>query len=430
MRVVSIRVGYSRQDSIHTQSVRMRFASGWIGRVRFVKRDLRMLKGWTRLLWRMVRCALGVVVCYQSLSAQVADFYLGVQKEKIERIMTLGYNLDPRTAGLIDAITESYPNSPLGPCLNAARLFRLDGYAGGTDEGLAERFEKASEKAIEVAKGYYSENESDPTARHALAMCELNLARYYIENGRWLAGFFKANSGLAHLKGILKEYPDFHDAKMPLGVANCFLDEVPAYLKPIALLLRFSGDMEKGLEQLHDAENKGFLTRYESLYYQVGIQWELLEDKEKAGEILNRFLELFPNNVDAVVLLGHLRRKQERHQEAFDAYGQALSLPEVSYLHNMRDWVSMHMGNTAIHLEDPETGLEIAESLLGTLEDSRKEARSWAQVLEANAYWHLDQRDRARENFTAIRRKDSPSAYKAAKAMLEKMDAEESNDEA
>ena len=96
----------------------------------------------------------------------------------------------------------------------------------------------------------------------------------------------------------------------------------------------------------------------------------------------------------------------------------------------MRDWVSMHMGNTAIHLEDPETGLEIAESLLGTLEDSRKEARSWAQVLEANAYWHLDQRDRAREIYTAIKRKDSPRAYKAAKAMLEKMDAEESNDEA
>ena len=137
--------------------------------------------------------------------------------------MNLGYNLDPRTAGLIDEITESYPESPLGPCLNAARLFRLDGYAGGTDEELAERFEKSSEKAIEVAKDYYSENESDPTARYALAMCELNLARYYIENGRWLGGFFKANAGLAHLKGILKEYPDFHDAKMPLGVANCFL---------------------------------------------------------------------------------------------------------------------------------------------------------------------------------------------------------------
>jgi len=256
-------------------------------------------------------------------------------------------------------------------------------------------------------------------------MCELNLARYYIDNGRWLAGFFKANSGLAHLKGILKEYPDFHDAKMPLGVANCFLDEAPAYLKPIAMLLRFSGDMEKGLEQLHDAETKGFLTRYESLYYQVGIQWELIEDKEKAGEILNRFIERFPNNVDAVVLLGHLRRKQERHQEAFDAYDRALSLPEVTYLLDMKDWVSIHMGNTAIHLEDPHRGLEIAEGLLATLADSSRELRSWAQVLEANAYWHLDERDRARQGYAAIKRKDSPQAYKAAKAMLEKMDAEE-----
>ena len=389
-----------------------------------------MLKGFDMLVWRLACLGLGISIGFQALSAQQTELYLGVPKEKIERIMKLGYNLDPRTAGLIDEITESYPNSPLGPCLNAARLFRLDGYAGGTDEELAKRFEKASEEAIEVTKDYYSNNESDPTARYALAMCELNLARYYIENGRWLGGFFKANSGLAHLKGILKEYPDFHDAKMPLGVANCFLDEAPAYLKPIAMLLRFSGDMEKGLQQLSDAETKGFLTRYESLYYQVGIQWELLEDKEKAGEILDRFLELFPNNVDAVVLLGHLRRKQERHQEAFDAYERALSRPEASYLHDMKDWVSIQMGNTAIHLEDPEIGLEIAESLLATLDDSRKEARSWAQVLEANAYWHLGDASTARERISLIRRKDSSRAYRAAKATLEKMDAKESDDEA
>ncbi|HCR31125.1 MAG TPA: hypothetical protein DIV79_14020 [Opitutae bacterium] len=384
-----------------------------------------MLKGFEMPVWRLEFFALGITVCCQSLFAQQSEFYLGVPTEKIERVMDLGYNLDPSTAGLIDEITDSYPDSPLGPCLNAARLFRLDGYAGGTDEELAKQFEKASEDAIEVAKDYYSDNESDPTARYALAMCELNLARYYIENGRWLGGFFKANSGLAHLKGILKEFPDFHDAKMPLGVANCFLDEAPAYLKPIAMLLRFSGDMEKGLQQLHDAETKGFLTKYESLYYQIGIQWELLEDKEKAGEILNRFLERFPNNVDAVVLLGHLRRKQERYQEAFEAYERALSLPEVSYLHDMKDWVSIHMGNTAIHLENPEIGLEIAEALLNSVEEPRKEVRSWAQVLEANAYWHLDKRNRARESYASIRRKDSPRAYKAAKAMLEKMDAEE-----
>lgn len=389
-----------------------------------------MLKGRKSPLWLMARYALGVVVCCQTLSAQQAGLYLGVPTEKIERIMDLGYNLDRRTAGLIDEITESYPESPLGPCLNAARLFRLDGYAGGTDEELAERFEKASEEAIEVAKDYYSENESDPTARYALAMCELNLARYYIENGRWLGGFFKANSGLSHLKGILKEYPDFHDAKMPLGVANCFLDEAPAYLKPIAMLLRFSGDMEKGLQQLHDAETKGFLTRYESLYYQVGIQWELLEDKEKAGEILSRFLELFPNNVDAVVLLGHLRRKQERYQEAFDAYDRALSLPEASYLHDMKDWVSIHMGNTAIHSKNPEIGLKIAQRLLESVEESRKEVRSWTQVLEANSYWHLGDSATARKLAGQIRRKDSVQAYKAAKATLEKMDAEESEGEA
>ena len=78
---------------------------------------------------------------------------------------------------------------------------------------------------------------------------------------------------------------------MPLGVANCFLDKTPSYLKPLAALLRFSGDMELGLQQLKDSETKGFLTRYESLYYQISVQWVLLEDKEAAREILDRFID-------------------------------------------------------------------------------------------------------------------------------------------
>ena len=177
---------------------------------------------------------------------------------------------------------------------------------------------------------------------------------------------------------------------------------------------------------MSDAETKGFLTRYESLYYQVGIQWELLEDKDKAGEILERFLERFPNNVDAIVLMGHLRRKQERYSEAFSAYERALSLREVSYLHDMKDWVALHMGNTAIHIEKPEVGLEIGKSLLDTVSESRNELRSWARILQANAYWHMDERQEARREFAMVRRKDSSRAFKAAKAMLEKLDDEES----
>ena len=67
-----------------------------------------MLKRRERPLWLMARNALGVVVCCQTLSAQQADLYLGVPKEKIERIMNLGYNLDPRTAGLIDEIPPAF----------------------------------------------------------------------------------------------------------------------------------------------------------------------------------------------------------------------------------------------------------------------------------------------------------------------------------
>jgi len=371
------------------------------------------------------RHCLKVILVFGAISLACtlhAEVFLGVPREAIEEIMDLGYNLDPRTPELIEQVIVDFPESPLGLCLKAARLFRLDDYAEGSDAEISEQFEEASGLAIEAAKDYYDRNPQDPEARYALGMCELNLARYYIDHRRWFSGFFKATSGLGHLKAILKEHPDFHDAKMPLGVANCFLDKTPTYLKPLAALLRFSGDMELGLQQLKDSETKGFLTRYESLYYQVSVQWVLLEDKEAAREILDRFIERFPRNVDALAMRAHLDRKTERFEEAFEGYQYILSIPEISHIGEMRDWVILHSGNLAIQLEKPEIALEKGTALLETIEQSEKELRGWAQMLYANALLHLGRRQEAREEFAKVKRRDNSEAFKATERILDEMD--------
>ena len=230
---------------------------------------------------------------------------------------------------------------------------------------------------------------------------------------------------MGHLKAILKEHPDFHDAKMPLGVANCFLDKTPSYLKPLAALLRFAGDMELGLQQLKDSETKGFLTRYESLYYQISVQWVLLEDEEAAREILDRFIERFPRNVDALAMRADLDRKTERFEEAFEGYQYILSIPEISYIGEMRDWVMLYSGNMAIQLEKPEIALEKGSVLLETVEPSEKELRAWAQMLYANAILHLGRRGEARGVFAKVKRRDNSEAFKASERILNEMDRDE-----
>ena len=354
-------------------------------------------------------------------SANAGELYLGVPKPAIEQVIELGYNLDARTPELIEAMIQEYPASPMGLCLKAARLFRLDGYAEGTDETLTEAFEIVSEAAIKAAKVYFEEHPDDPTADYAVAMCELNLARYYIEHGRWFGGFFKARSGLGRLNEILKKDPDFHDAKLPLGVANCFLDKVPAYLKPIALLLRFSGDMELGLQQLQDAETKGFIARHESLYYQVGVQWELLDDREAAGRILDRFLGRFPRNVDAHVMRAHLDRQLENYEAAMARYDYALSMPEVSYLKEAREWTVFQSGYTALYLENAEEALKRANQVLDTISEERKKLGAWSRVLKGNALIHLKRFEEARGVLNTVKKSQSSDAYKGANVALEQL---------
>lgn len=344
--------------------------------------------------------------------------YLGVPVAEIETVMQLGYNLDPRTSELIESIIREYPDSPIGLCLKAARLFRLNDYQEGEDEDLKERFEAVSEAAIEAARRYLSDHPSIPEARYAVAMCELNLARYYIENGRWLGGFFKARSGLSSLNALLKDHPDFHDAKLPIGVANCFLDEAPVYLKPIALLLRFSGDMDLGLQQLKDAEEKGFLTRYESLYYQVGVQWELRDDREVASKILDRFLDRFPRNADAALMRAILDRQLERFDDSLAAYDRLLAMPEVAYLGAMREWALFQSGYVSLKLEDGEDALRRANLALKAAGDDRDELRAWANTLKGNALIHLKRFEEAEAILKSVKRSDSVEAYKASRKAL------------
>jgi predicted negative regulator of RcsB-dependent stress response len=375
-------------------------------------------KWWAMLLWMLV-----------SPLSNAEDRYLDVPKGEIELILERGYNLDSSVAGLIDNMIRDYPESPLGLCLKAARLFQLDDYAEGSDDAIAESFEKASTNAIEASERYYQIHPENPEGRYAVAMCELNLARYYIDHGRWFGGFLKARSGLGHLKQLLKEYPDFHDAKMPLGVANCFLDKVPVYLKPIARLLHFSGDMELGLQQLKDAETRGFLTRHESLYYQVAIQWVVLEDKEAAKQVLDRFVERFPRNANALLLRAHLARQLEDFKMASNLYEMILSMPEVDYLKDVRDWVVWYSGNAALHLEDAETALAKAELVLDTVEEDRKELRAWGFTLKGNALVHLGKREEAREAFSFVKKRDNAEAYKAVRETLDEMRQDEISDQ-
>ena len=373
-------------------------------------------------LVRILRLWVAFLGASGALLAESEDaLYLGVPKSKIEAVMNLGYNLDSSAPELIESIISDYPDSPMGLCLKAARLFRLNDYQESEDDDLRLEFESVSEAAIIAAERYLEDHPSMPEARYAVAMCELNLARYYIENGRWLGGFFKARSGLGSLNALLKEYPNFHDAKLPIGVANCFLDEAPVYLKPIALLLRFSGDMELGLQQLKDAEEKGFLTRYESLYYQVGVQWELLEDKEKASSILDRFLDRFPRNADAVLMRAILDRQLERHEDSLAQYDRLLALPEISYLGGIREWALFQSGYVALKLEDGEEALKRAnEALKVALEDERDELRAWASVLKGNALIHLKRIEEAETVLKSVKRSDSGEAFKAARKAIEK----------
>ncbi|MDQ8184924.1 hypothetical protein [Pelagicoccus sp. SDUM812002] len=341
----------------------------------------------------MLRVSFWVILLFLSRALSGGaepDRFLDFERSQIERIIEMGYNMDPRTAAEINTLKNAFPESLVPGLLDAGYLYWMQNYKAW-DEVAKATFEEHSETALERAKDYLEAHPEDPDARFAVAMVELMQVIYYVDHHRWWPAFWKSRSSLRTMRRLHAEYPNYHDTKLPLGMHNCYMSRTPAYLKPLAFLMRFKGDWETGIRYMEEARESGLLCKVDAGYYLSAIRLELEGDRQASRDEMAKLVELFPGNLKFRAMLAELERglgKQEvAMSEALEVMGderlgQFPGIEGRTYVTLL--WSSLGANALEITMDTAESVREFAGAHEGFDNDL-----TWVDFVEAEASWGL-----------------------------------------
>jgi len=122
------------------------------------------------------------------------------------------------------------------------------------------------------------------------------LARVQGLDKSWWGAFRSGQKTEDIMEQVLKEDPNFFDAYLLLGMLNYYADRLSGITSFIAGVLGYSGDRDKGLQQLKLAYDKGKLTFGQSALTLIEVYTSLEDNDEAAKNYYEKFLQVFPNN--------------------------------------------------------------------------------------------------------------------------------------
>ncbi|MBK1877296.1 tetratricopeptide repeat protein, partial [Pelagicoccus mobilis] len=330
-----------------------------------------------------------------------------------------GYNLDLEVEGEIAELAAEFPGSPVPSLMEAGYLYWVQNYLKW-DETMKVRFEEKAEVALEVAKAYLAENEGDADAQFAVGMVELMQVIYYVDHHRWWAAFWKTRSSLKTMRRLAAEYPDYHDAKLPLGMQNCYLSRPPAYLKPLAFLMRFKGDWELGLRYMREARDGGLFCRTDAGYYLAEIWIELEGDKRAARDELAKLVERFPGNLKFQARLAELDRGLGKQVEARERALEVLGDERLAAFPAIEGEALTTLLWSSLASQALELAVETADRVEVFLDEfpEGEGSQEWAAYVRAEAVLGLGDREKAVKIWREVAKGDDADAAKEAKRRL------------
>ncbi len=122
------------------------------------------------------------------------------------------------------------------------------------------------------------------------------LARVQGLDKSWWGAFRSGQKTEDIMEQVLKEDPNFYDAYLLLGMLNYYADRLSGITSFVAGILGYSGDRDKGLQQLKLAYEKGKLTFGQSALTLIEVYASLEDNDEAAINYYEKFLQKFPNN--------------------------------------------------------------------------------------------------------------------------------------
>jgi Tfp pilus assembly protein PilF len=205
------------------------------------------------------------------------------QLKRIRRGVTDLYNMEyARAEGAFEQMVRESPEDPAGYAylamtywiqeLAGKQELSIDRFASSdffvespkyrvqVDPALEQKFRDASHKTIETADPRIERDPNDRGARFLRGLAYQNLASFDATLKRnWLSAVRWGARTFDDYRELLRQDPEFHDAKLAIGVRDYVAGSLPWKVKWFAFLIGYHGDRERGRRNIEAAAQKARL---------------------------------------------------------------------------------------------------------------------------------------------------------------------------
>lgn len=344
------------------------------------------------------------------------------------------FNLDYEEAlATFKNLQENHPNHPAPPLYEAIvvwqrELFRRrdlklerfvsPGYFTESTEsrmpdGERKLFLRNLEKSMSLSEKILSQSPDHLVAKYFLGSAKGVLAAFKITiDHDKMAAFDHGKKAYNLHKEVIDKDPEFYDAYSTVGVYQYIADNLPWYIKWIAVIAGFSGDEEKGLEYLRLSAEK---SQYANDDAQVILMVLLVREEEyaKALEVANDLHRKYSKNFLLHLNRAQIFEKMDRQVDAFREYQKVLQSAEAGRPNY--DRVNLSPLRFKLAEEAFDLGkLEIARDHFRQLSELEKgKAHRMARSLIRLGQIHdlQDSRDRALESYRQVLERERLSEW-------------------
>jgi tetratricopeptide (TPR) repeat protein len=403
--------------------------------VRNLVRDLRVAFGVSKfrrlaiLGTGYLGACLALSVCVVAAPADLPVFRPNdpVTRSGFERF----YNMDyARAIEDMEKVAAQHPDDPyavnnLANTYLIRELFRMGAldptdYANDSFVGTPQRpatteaknkIKELLERATGLEEARLRTNPNDVEALYARGVTRGMRSSYMgLIDRSWLTALRSAVGSRHDHEQVLELSPTFTDAKLIVGTHDYVVGSLPWAVKMAASLVGFSGNRERGIEELYAASKGGGEASIDAkILLALFLRREGRFDE--ALTLVREMTQEFPQNVIVALEEGDLLRAAHRDREAVTAYrkvwdaGHAGHFPFGSY-----ELSAVNMGETQRALKD-DAGALASYNLMEEVTHAAPELRQRAALGAGEIYDLQQRRDLAVKKYNLVIGLDGSSKW-------------------
>ena len=380
------------------------------------------LGGWLAL-------PLCVVACVFATPADLPVFRPNdpVTRRGFERF----YNMDyARAIEDMEKVSRQHPDDPfavnnLANTYLIRELFRMgaldptdyanDSFVGTPQRPATTEAKNKIKDLLEQATGLEEErlriNPNDVEALYARGVTRGMRSSYTgLIDRSWLTALRSAVGSRHDHERVLELSPTFTDAKLIVGTHDYVVGSLPWAVKMAASLVGFSGNKERGIEELYAASKGGGEASIDAkILLALFLRREGRFDE--ALTLVRKMTQQFPQNVIVALEEGDLLRAAHRDKEAVAAYrkvwdaGHSGHFPFGSY-----ELSAVNMGDTQRAMKD-DTGALLSYNLMEEASHAAPDLRQRAALGAGEIYDLQQKRDLAVKKYNLVISLDGSSKW-------------------